>query len=229
MISISVGSLILCQKKTLVVGETEKHIPREHPGLMMTQGRTASMSLLPSSDDVTGGQEGDIQVLGVDEDETAAVFEALASDTARRILIAIYDEPAPPSELADRLDLSLQNVSYHLDNLEDAGVVQVTDTWYSEKGKEMDVYAPADDPVVVFVGIEKRKTGFLSMLKRLVGATGILLFATVLLSVDEWLGGLGGAGRDPSPGVLPSVPGLEFFLGGVFILGLIVLWWVWHR
>lgn len=187
------------------------------------------MSLLPSTDEVTGGQEGDIQVLGVDEDETADVFEALSTDTARRILTAIYDEPAPPSNLADRLDLSLQTVSYHLDNLEGAGVVQVADTWYSEKGREMDVYAPADDPVVVFVGTEERKTGFLDILKRLVGATGVLLLATGLLFVYQSLGGLGGAGRDPSNGVLPTVPGFEFFLGGVFVLGLVFLWWARHR
>ena len=36
------------------------------------------VSLLPSTDDVTGEQEGDIQVLGVDEDDSADVFEALS-------------------------------------------------------------------------------------------------------------------------------------------------------
>ncbi|RLM40548.1 ArsR family transcriptional regulator, partial [Haloarcula sp. Atlit-47R] len=57
------------------------------------------MSLLPSTDDVSAKQEGEIQVLGVDEEGTADVFDALASDTARLVLTAIYDEPAPPSAL----------------------------------------------------------------------------------------------------------------------------------
>lgn len=187
------------------------------------------MSLLPSTDDATAEQEGEIQVLGIDEDETANVFEALSSDTARRILTTIYDEPATPSDLADRLNLSLQNVSYHLDNLEDAGVVRVADTRYSEKGKEMNVYAPADDPVVVFVGTEERKTGFLDLLKRLVGATGVLFLGSALLYIYQGFGVGAGGREEPLLQELLSVPGLEFLFGGVFVLALVALWWVWNR
>jgi len=187
------------------------------------------VSLLPSTDDVTGEQEGDIQVLGVDEDDSADVFEALSSDTARRVLTAIYDESAPPSELADRLDISLQNVSYHLDNLEEAGVVRVADTRYSEKGREMNVYAPADEPVVVFVGTEERKTGFRDLLKRLVGATGLLFVISALLFAFQAFGRPGGAGDELTILELLSFPGLEFLLGGLFVLGLVVLLWVWNR
>ena len=187
------------------------------------------VSLLPSTDDVTGEQEGEIQVLGVDEDDSADVFEALSSDTARRVLTAIYDESAPPSELADRLDISLQNVSYHLDNLEEAGVVRVADTRYSEKGREMNVYAPADDPVVVFVGTEERKTGFRDLLKRLVGATGLLVVISSLLFAFQAFGRPGGAGDELTILELLSFPGLEFLLGGLFVLGLVVLLWVWNR
>ena len=187
------------------------------------------VSLLPSTDDVTGEQEGEIQVLGVDEDDSADVFEALSSDTARRVLTAIYDESAPPSELADRLDMSLQNVSYHLDNLEEAGVVRVADTRYSEKGREMNVYAPADDPVVVFVGTEERKTGFRDLLKRLVGATGLLFVISSLLFAFQAFGRPGGAGDELTILELLSFPGLEFLLGGLFVLGLVVLLWVWNR
>ena len=193
------------------------------------QANIDCVSLLPSTDDVTGEQEGDIQVLGVDEDDSADVFEALSSDTARRVLTAIYDESAPPSELADRLDISLQNVSYHLDNLEEAGVVRVADTRYSEKGREMNVYAPADEPVVVFVGTEERKTGFRDLLKRLVGATGLLVVISALLFAFQAFGRPGGAGDELTILELLSFPGLEFLLGGLFVLGLVVLLWVWNR
>lgn len=189
--------------------------------------RMRGMSLLPSSNEVSAEQEGDIQVLGIDENESAAVFKALSSETARRILAAIYDQPAPPSELADQLDLSIQNVSYHLDNLREVGVIQVADTRYSEKGSEMDVYAPSDDPVVVFVGIEERKIGFLDLLKRLVGTTGLLLVVSALLYAYQGIGRPGGAGPEPPIRALLSFPGVEFLLGGLFVLGLVVLWWFW--
>lgn len=77
------------------------------------------------------------------------MFDALGSDTARRLFCAISDEPAPPSELARRIDTSVQNVHYHLSNLQTAGLVEPLDTTYSEKGNEMTVYGLATDPIVL--------------------------------------------------------------------------------
>lgn len=92
--------------------------------------------------------------------------------------------------------MSVRNISHHLDNLEGAGVVQVTDTRYPKKAKQMEVYAPADDPVVVFVGTETRKTGFIELLKRLVGATSLLLFGSVLLYIYHGFGLDAGGGNE---------------------------------
>ncbi|GAA0250356.1 winged helix-turn-helix domain-containing protein [Haladaptatus pallidirubidus] len=58
-------------------------------------------------------QAGDIQILGIDEQDTDAVFETLLFETARKLLVAINDEPGT-SEFADRLGTSIQTVSYHL-------------------------------------------------------------------------------------------------------------------
>lgn len=79
------------------------------------------------------------------DDSTAAVFDAIGCQTARSILVAIGNEPATAAEIADRVDTSLQNVQYHLGNLEDADLVAAAGTWYSERGKEMTVYAPEMD------------------------------------------------------------------------------------
>jgi len=91
------------------------------------------------------------------------------------------------------------------------------------------VYAPADDPVVMFVGTEDRKTGFLDLLKRLVGATGLLLVISAFLFAFQAFGRPGGAGDGLTILELLSFPGLEFLLGGLFVLGLVVLLWVWNR
>lgn len=85
-----------------------------------------------------------------------AVVEALRSETARNVLAALYEEPTVASALADRVGTSAQNVHYHLTNLRDADLVEVVDTWYSSKGVEMDVYAPAGDPLVLAAGREDR-------------------------------------------------------------------------
>ena len=108
----------------------------------------ATNGLLPARDAVD--VENDPEV--VNFDQAGDVLDVLSSTTARRVLLALYDSPLPMSDLAEEVDTSLQNVEYHLDRLEAAGVVEVTDTWYSSKGAEMDVYAPTSAPLVVLVG-----------------------------------------------------------------------------
>ena len=61
------------------------------------------MSLLPSSTpEIDTEQAGDIQILGIDEQDTDAVFETLSSAMARNLLVTINEEPGTPSELAER-------------------------------------------------------------------------------------------------------------------------------
>ncbi|MUV88930.1 helix-turn-helix domain-containing protein, partial [Halapricum sp. CBA1109] len=128
------------------------------------------MSLLPSKPDTSPPEDAEPRVVGVDSDDAEDVISALSSDTARTVLAELHEDPAPPSELADRVDTSLQNVQYHLEKLQRAGAVSVVDTAYSAKGREMDVYAPADQPLVIFAGDEEKTTGLKAALSRLLGA-----------------------------------------------------------
>jgi DNA-binding transcriptional ArsR family regulator len=142
------------------------------------------MSLLPSKD--PNGSDGEPRVIPVDSEDADDVLSALSSTTAREILAALHEQPAPPAELADRVDTSVQNAKYHLDSLEAAGAVEVTDTAYSEKGREMDVYAPANEPLVICAGDESDETGVRSLLTQSIGAVGALAFASLL--VQQLLG-----------------------------------------
>lgn len=87
----------------------------------------------------------DRSVLDLADESTDRVFDALGSETARSVLASISDEPATASDIADCVDTSLQNVQYHLSNLEEANLVSEVGTWYSSRGTEMTVYAPAMD------------------------------------------------------------------------------------
>ncbi len=87
----------------------------------------------------------------------------------------------PPSELAAEIDTSLQNVQYHLGNLSEAGLIEVADTRYSEKGREMNVYTPADRALVVVAGREDETKGLKGALTRLIGGVGVLGFASLLV------------------------------------------------
>ena len=77
------------------------------------------------------------------------VIDAIGSETARGVLAALQDTPRPVSKIADELDASIQVISYHIDRLEAAELVRTVGTTYSEKGKEMEIYAPATNEIVI--------------------------------------------------------------------------------
>jgi DNA-binding transcriptional ArsR family regulator len=91
----------------------------------------------------------DTRVVALDTEEAATICASLASETANRILSQLFAEPATASDLADRVDTSLQNAHYHLERLQEADIVRVVDTWYSSRGVEMNVYAPTHDEFVI--------------------------------------------------------------------------------
>ena len=163
------------------------------------------MSLLPSSPDISPDSEP--RVVGLDSEAADDLMAALSSETARRILVELHDEPAPPGELADRVDTSLQNAQYHLENLEDAGAIEVAGTAYSEKGREMSVYGPADSPLVIFAGEKERASGLRAAVSRLFagflalgvgGAVIQTLFGEALVADDA------PADAEPTPAAEPT-------------------------
>lgn len=94
----------------------------------------------------------DPHMVVIDDASADKVFSALSSRTARALLIELYREPTTLSEVAERADTSMQNATYHLRRLEEVGLIEVVDTWYSARGREMDVYAPASNPLLFVVG-----------------------------------------------------------------------------
>ena len=99
-----------------------------------------------------GSVDTDLSAETVALKDAGEIMEVLTSETARSILERLTETPAPASELAESLDTSLQNTVYHLDRLQEAGVVEVVDTWYSTRGCEMDVYGPTNGPLVIVAG-----------------------------------------------------------------------------
>jgi outer membrane biosynthesis protein TonB/DNA-binding transcriptional ArsR family regulator len=129
--------------------------------------------LLPFQSDQTA-KPGDPRVLDLEDEATDEALSALSSETARKILQSVYEEPKTPPELRDEVGTSLQNVHYHVENLEDAELIQPAGSGYSEKGTEMTVYAPASEAFVLFAGQERQRSQLASALKRLLGAVALL-------------------------------------------------------
>ncbi|WP_049924406.1 ArsR/SmtB family transcription factor [Halopiger djelfimassiliensis] len=134
--------------------------------------------LLPTRTDASVQRTDDPSVLCIDDESARDVFEALASETAYDVFTLLTEEPATPATVADRLDMSVQNVHYHLEKLEAAELIEVTDTCYSEKGREMNVYVVSEDPMLVFLGTSNDRASLKHAFKSFssfVGPTAILL------------------------------------------------------
>lgn len=116
------------------------------------------------------------RVVDLDGDDAEAVFNALSSDTAREIYRVLYQDPATASEIAETVGTSVQNVRYHIENLQSAGLIDHVDTWYSSRGNEMAVYAATDGALIVS-GDESNVTELRSAIERLLGAVVILVAA----------------------------------------------------
>lgn len=178
----------------------------------------------------------DPRVFTLTGDGAANVFETLANDTARTILESLHGEPRTASELAELTEASLQTVLYHLNKLQAAGLVEVGETTYSERGSEMKIYTAVGGPLVV-AGDTERAQDAESLLGRLLGVLALLGGASVAV---QWLieryqaqQGPSGPGELP-PGPmdmppqpvdpLPMPPGALFFLGGLLALGVLFGW-----
>lgn len=192
------------------------------------------------------------RVLGLTEGAADEAFAALSSETARRVLALVYDDPRTPVGIREEIGTSLQNVHYHVEKLESADLIESVGTDYSAKGNEMNVYAPTSEALVLVAGEQEDE----SLLKRAVGrllagvgvlAAGALTFGFAAQqfladsATDGTAGDSGGIGAmdveesagtatdGADPTALLSEPAVAFFLGGVFVLALVSVWWYARR
>lgn len=208
------------------------------------------MSSIFGSEDETelsSEQEGEPRVMGVDSEDAETLINALSSGTSREILAEIHESPSTPSEIAAETDTTVQNARYHLNKLEDADLIRVADTKYSEKGREMSIYAPSEDPLLVFVGPEEDSStsGIRDAIKRVFAA--VLGLGAVSIGV-EWIvrsqtqaptpnpedassgGGVGIQSTELQAETAQQAsqtvpPGVLFFAGGAVVLAGILVWW----
>ncbi|WP_255195541.1 ArsR/SmtB family transcription factor [Halorarius litoreus] len=204
------------------------------------------MGLLPSRVFANPDPEAP-RVLDIEGADADRAFEALSSETARRILAVIYEQPRTPTEVREEVGTSLQNVHYHLDKLESAELIEPAGTGYSEKGNEMTVYAPRNEALVLFAGHDHDRSRLESLLGRVLSLFVVLVTATaavalltreqareaggqaVSLATESSADGAGGASAAPTqPGLVESLvaePAFLFFLGGVLMLAAITAYW----
>lgn len=130
------------------------------------------MGLLGERPDVTIDRDEDPRLLCLDDEYTEEVLRQLSSETSQAVFRAVNEEPLSAQDVAEELDMSIQNAMYHLENLEETGLITVLDTHYSERGREIEVYGPPDQPLLLFLGHSQDRPGLKAAFKEFAGAVG---------------------------------------------------------
>jgi DNA-binding transcriptional ArsR family regulator len=94
-------------------------------------------------------QNENVVVLEHGSPEAQKVAKAMSSPTSADLFNALTGNPQSATALSVTTGLPLTTVKYHLENMLDAGLVEISRTRWSEKGREMKIYA-IKDQVVVF-------------------------------------------------------------------------------
>ncbi len=83
------------------------------------------------------------------DERAQKIARAMASRTANAVIQAFGGGPLTSSEIARQMGIPITTASYHIENLLDAGLIEVMETRWSEKGREVKVYGLANQVLII--------------------------------------------------------------------------------
>lgn len=206
-----------------------------------------------------GGADGEVVILAPGDERSQKIGKAIASQAASDILHALEKGPMTASDLASVLAMPMGTVKYHIDNLLEAGLIEIKDTKYSVKGRQVKVYGLRNQVLIVAPEVRTVRSILLKY-AALFGVVALSSLAayTVLTALRPMAWGQGGGGlagggmaysraekaveimATPAPTSAPPVPlpqaipadiALAFFFGGVLVIVILLLYEVfaWWR
>lgn len=137
---------------------------------------------IPGAEGESGTDQGplpgtrDVIVLEPGGEQAQKIAKAMGSQTAGDILQLLKTGPKTSTEVTDQLGIPMGTAKYHIENLLDAGLIEVTKTKYSVKGREVKVYGLKDQLLIV----TPRVANVRAMLLKYASLFGIIAVATVV-------------------------------------------------
>ena len=119
----------------------------------------------------------DVIVLEPGGEQAQKIAKAMGSQTAGDILQLLKTGPKTSTEVTDQLGIPMGTAKYHIENLLDAGLIEVTKTKYSVKGREVKVYGLKDQLLIV----TPRVTNVRALLLKYASLFGVVAVATVVI------------------------------------------------
>jgi predicted transcriptional regulator len=193
---------------------------------------------------------GTVIVLEPGDERAQKIAKAMASQTANDILTLLATGTKSLTDITEQLKIPLTTAQYHTENLLDAGLIIVSETRYSIKGREVKMYSLTDQLLIV----APKQTNVRALLLKYSSLFGIVIAGTVaifaltpLLSSQAAIGAAPMMATREAPGAgqfmakamtdnvmvqeLPSDPALAFFLGGVFVIVVLLCYeaYLWRK
>jgi DNA-binding transcriptional ArsR family regulator len=120
-----------------------------------------------------------VVILEPGDERAQKISKAMASQTASDILQLLAEGQKSLTEITDRLDIPLTTAKYHIENLLEAGLITVTETKYSVKGREIKIYAVTNQLLIV----APRQSNVRSLLLKYASLFGIVLFGSLVIAM----------------------------------------------
>lgn len=162
-------------------------------------------------------QNENVVVLEHGSPEAQKIAKAMSSPTSADLFNALTGNPQSATALSVTTGLPLTTVKYHLENMLDAGLVEISRTRWSEKGREMKIYAIKDRVVVFAPRKTVNATGIVEKYGTLAGV--IAIACSLILAVPRALSeavGLTGAKTFGvmmvSADAVPTVAGMSSYM-----------------
>jgi DNA-binding transcriptional ArsR family regulator len=90
-----------------------------------------------------------IEILSTDDQKIKAVGELLSSDSSRTILKLLFNEQMTANQIAQKTEISLPLVMYHLKKMQEAGIVRISQTEKNTKSHDMKFYTVDKFAIVI--------------------------------------------------------------------------------
>lgn len=116
-----------------------------------------------------------VVVLEPGDERAQKIAKAMGSQTASDILTLLATGAKSLTDITEQLRIPLTTAKYHAENLLDAGLITISETKYSVKGREVKMYALTDQLLIV----APKQTNVRSLLLKYASLFGIVVAGTL--------------------------------------------------
>ena len=133
-----------------------------------------------------------IKILATDDEKIKSFGELLTNDSSREILQLLFNEELTANQIAQKTNISLQLVKYHLIKLQDLGIVKISKIEKNSKSQDMKIYTATKFSIVIVPPKFSKKTKESKLLVRSfqniykVAGLGIATGISGLLSLSQF-------------------------------------------